>query len=166
MTDTTTRDQYLALILPLHLRTVRESLQRDATAQRQHLKEAWPSLRQANWLGEVAARARTVQDIVDHLNKQGKRWADASEEAAKKRGGRPALHEVIAQQIGDNLDKQVRSAFDRGMSELQNLKLAPAHDTYRPGAAWVQQERLILARQYIGDLIAWYRIDHMPEEKQ
>jgi hypothetical protein len=150
-------DEQVALLLPLHLRGPRDALLRDASRRRPTLKEAWPSLRQANWLGEEAARATSVQDILKHLEQQGPRWAD-------KEDG-PRLHEIIVGRIGDRLKRDVDGAIRNAaaqVAEILNLRDLPG---YVPDEAWVVREHLSLARLYIGTLVTWRRIDMAWEEK-
>jgi hypothetical protein len=148
-------DKQVALLLPLYLREPREALLQDAKSRRSDLKRAWPSLRQANWLGEVAARANSVQEILNHLNKQGERWADE--------GVSPRLSEIIAGQTGDRLKRDVDTAIRNTamqVAQVLNLKNLPG---YVPDEAWVAREHLALARLYIGALVTWRRIDMAQE---
>jgi len=144
-------DEQVSVLLPLHLRRPREALLRDASSRRPTLKEAWPSLRQANWLGEETARATAVQDILQHLEQQGPRWADQR--------ASPRLHQIIADKIGDHLKQDVESAMRNAaaqVAEILNLKDLPE---YVPDQAWVAREQLALARLYVGTLVTMRRID-------
>lgn len=158
MTATDNFDARVALLLPLYLRKSRATLVKQAETQRTAARRAWASLRQANWLGEVAARATSVQDILKHLGKQGERWADKDTS--------PRFHEVIARQIGDSLRRQVISAMQTTAREAaQVLREEPPSD-FTPTEAWVDQEQLNLARLYIGALVAWRRIDSVQERPE
>ena len=153
-------DEQVALLLPLHLRGPRNALLRDASRRRPALKEAWPSLRQANWLGEEAARATSVQDILNHLEQQGPRWADerwADEQAS------PRLHEIIASKSGDRLKRDVAGAMRTAaaqVAEILNLRDLPESV---PDEAWIARPQLALARLYIGVLVTQRRIDSARE---
>lgn len=155
MTANNDFDAKVALLLPLYLRKSRAALVKQAETQRTAARRAWTSLRQANWLGEVAARATTVRDIIDHLETQGERWADKDTS--------PRFHAVIVRQIGDSLRREVTAAMQTTSKEAaQVLKVDPPSD-FSPDAAWVDQEQLNLARLYIGALVAWRRIDSVQE---
>jgi hypothetical protein len=151
-------DQQVALLLPLYLRKPKEALLKDAAKQRPTLGRAWKSVRQANWLGEVTARATSVQDILNHLKEQGKeRWADT--EAS------PRLYEIIAGQIGDKLQRQVTKAIQDAAARTATVRGISHPAGHGPDSAWIQREQLALARLYIGALVAWHRIDLMQEGK-
>ncbi len=156
MTVTDNFEDRVALLLPLYLRKSRATLVKKAETQRTAARRAWTSLRQANWLGEVAARATSVQDIIKHLDEQGKRWADADT--------RPRFHEAVAQQIGDSLRRQVIDAIQTTAREAARvLRVEPPSD-FTPAEAWVDREQLNLARLYIGALVTWRRIDSVVQE--
>jgi hypothetical protein len=152
-------DHQVALLLPLYLRAVRKELQEKARSQRPALKQAWPALRQANWLGEVAARAVTVQEILAHLEEQGKkRWADEK--------AHPRLHAVIAEKIGEPLRQQVTAAIQNAAKNVAKVQKIAEMPAYMPDRAWVQREQLALARLYIGALVAWRRTDLFQEAEE
>lgn len=154
MIRSTDFERKVALMLPLYLRTTRHLLQTTAKQQRSAAETAWPSLRQANWLAEVAARATKVEDIIGHLQKQGVRWAESS------------LAEQIEKEIGDGLrEKVVQAMKDAAKKVGQTLPQEPVAP-FRPDYAWVAQEQLILARFYIGALVTWRRIDESAKEAQ
>lgn len=150
-------DQQVALFLRLHLRGTREMLQRDARERLPALRRAWPSLRQANWLAEVAARATSVEDILNHLKQQGVRWADGQ--------ASPRLHKTIAEKIDHRLKRDVERSINSAaehVAETLNLRDLPK---YVPDEAWVRREYLALARLYIGTLVTWRRTDIAREGK-
>ena len=151
-------DEHVALLLPLYLHQTRDTLLKKARTQRPDLARAWPSLRQANWLGEVAARAVSVQDIDRHLKKQGGRWADEK--------ARPRLHEAISQRVGDSLKRQVVDAMQTTAREVAKVRKMKQLPEYTPDDAWVSREQLTLARLYIGALVAWRRIDLRQEGQE
>lgn len=144
-------DEQIALLLPLHLRGPREALLRDANRRRPALKKAWPSLRQANWLGEEAARATSVQDILKHLEQQGPRWADKQ--------ASPRLHEIIADKIGNRLKQDVVVAIRNAAAQVAEILDLRDLPEYVPDEAWTAREQLALARLYIGALVTLRRID-------
>lgn len=155
MSDSTGFNEKVALLLPLYLRAAREKLVRRAETEHGAAARAWPSLRQANWLGEVAARARSVQEIVGHLEKQGERWADKETS--------PRFHESIARQIGEPLRREVLSAIETAAAKVAAVLAAEPPARFRPDETWVEREQLALARLYIGALVAWRRIGAVEE---
>jgi hypothetical protein len=157
MSVSTDFDKQVALLLPLYLRGTRERLVDQAKAERDAADRAWPSLRQANWLGEVAARATRVQDIVAHLDKQGERWADKDAQP-------PRLHQTIARHIGDALRRQILEAMRTTAGKVAEVLGEEAPADYSPSETQVDQEQLKLARLYVGALVAWHRVENRPEE--
>lgn len=99
----------------------------------------------------MAIRATSVEDIIGHLNKQGKRWAD--------QGTNKPLAQVIADEIGPLLREQVVEAMEVAARKVTTLPEALRRPTYVPNPDWVAQEQLALARLYMGVLVAWRRID-------
>jgi hypothetical protein len=148
-------DAKVALFLPLYLRGAREKLVQRAATEGGAAARAWPSLRQANWLGEVAARAASVQDILKHLKAQGERWADKDTS--------PRFHDTISRQIADSLRREVITAMGTTASKVALLLHEEPPQIYQPDDAWIEREHLALARLYIGALVAWRRIAAVQE---
>lgn len=145
--------QHLQLFLPRYLHPTQELMIRQARALREEgaLTRAWPSVRQANWLAEVAARAVTVQDIISHLKSQGPRWKDSDR--------RPPLHKTIARAIGDQLYADVEQAVQNAAERVNSVLAGGAPADWAPTPDLIGAQQLALARIYIGALVTWRRAD-------
>lgn len=141
-------NQHIALILPVELDYIRQRLRHQAQTQRKTAKDTWGSLRQANWLADVATRATRLKEITTHIEKQGKRWHE-----------KPTLANHITQEIGEKLRHSVVEAIESAANKVTPILSPESIQPYKPDPTWVTQEQLKLARFYIGLLTTQYRID-------
>jgi len=150
----------ILLFAPIYLKVLKDQMIKKAQQMREdgELRCAWRSLSQPNWLAEVAARALSVSDIVEHLDGQGRRWADVDKKLP--------LHEQIRRVIDDQLRPQVKNALENAGADVLIYR-EESDRAWQPSAAQISAAQLDLAREFINALVTWRRIEEVnPKQKE
>lgn len=146
-------EKEVALLLPFYLESYRNELSEPYPSIK---TKSWPSLSQANWLGETVARASNVSEIENHLKEQIKLW--------RKRDYNVSFYEELRRTIGDPILAEVNYAIQSAYDTIGDL--STAETTSLPAfTSLTNKTHLALARLHIQSLISHYRIAIQEQEE-